>query len=91
MKIQHFCDEATGSLSYVVHDETAGVVIDPLRDFEPKSGRTSWDSAERIAAYVRREKLAIPFAIDTHAHADHMSGLPFFKQRFGACTVHVRD
>jgi len=87
VKIQHFFDEATGSLSYVVHDATAGVVIDPLRDFEPKGGRTSWDSAERIAAYIRRENLAIPFVIDTHAHADHMSGLPFFKQRFGAVTL----
>jgi glyoxylase-like metal-dependent hydrolase (beta-lactamase superfamily II) len=87
VKIQHFFDEATGSLSYVVHDARAGVVIDPLRDFEPKSGRTSWDSAERIADYIRREKLSIPYVIDTHAHADHMTGLPFFKQRFGAVTV----
>jgi glyoxylase-like metal-dependent hydrolase (beta-lactamase superfamily II) len=87
MEIQHFFDEHTWTLSYVVHDGRTGVVIDPVRDYDPKSGRTSWRSAERIAAYVDRERLAIPYVIDTHAHADHMSGLPFFKERYGARTA----
>lgn len=87
MKIQHFFDEATSTLSYVVHDGRAGVVIDPVRDYEPRSGRTSWSSAEKIAAYIARESLAVPYAIDTHAHADHMTGLPFFKERYGAKSV----
>lgn len=87
MRIQHFFDEPTGTLSYVLHDATTGVVIDPLRDYDPRSGRTSWASAERVAAYIAREKLRIPFVIDTHAHADHMTGLPFFKERFGARSV----
>jgi len=87
MKIQHFFDEATSTLSYVVHDATTGVVIDSVRDYDPKSGRTSWTSAEKIAAYVARERLSIRYAIDTHAHADHMSGAPFFKERFGAQSV----
>jgi glyoxylase-like metal-dependent hydrolase (beta-lactamase superfamily II) len=87
LKIQHFFDEATGTLSYVVHDATTAVVIDPIRDYEPKSGRTSWASAERVAAYAQRERLEIPFVIDTHAHADHMTGLPYFRERFGARTV----
>jgi len=87
LKIQHFFDEHTWTVSYVVHDGRVGVVIDPVRDFDPKSARTSWASSEKVAAYIDREKLAIPYVIDTHAHADHMTGLPFFKARYGAKTV----
>ena len=87
MKIQHFFDEATATLSYVVHDARAGVVIDPVRDYDPKSGRTSWRSSEAVAAYIDAAGLEIPYVIDTHAHADHLSGLPFFKERYGARTV----
>ena len=42
MHIQHFFDEATATLTYVVHDGVHGIVIDPVRDYDPKSARTSW-------------------------------------------------
>ena len=87
MKIQHFFDEHTWTLSYVVHDGRTAVVIDPVRDYDPKNGRTSWTSAETIAPYIDREGLEVPYVIDTHAHADHMTGLPFFKERYGARSV----
>lgn len=87
MKITHFFDEQTWTLSYVVQKDRTAVVIDPVRDYNPNNGRTSWASAEKMAAYIDREKLEIPFVIDTHAHADHMTGLPFFKQRYGARSV----
>jgi glyoxylase-like metal-dependent hydrolase (beta-lactamase superfamily II) len=87
VEIQHFFDEQTWTLSYVVHDGRAAVVIDPVRDYDPKSGRTAWTSSEKIAAYLDREGLEVRYVIDTHAHADHMTGLPFFKQRYGARTV----
>jgi glyoxylase-like metal-dependent hydrolase (beta-lactamase superfamily II) len=62
-------------------------VIDPVRDYDGKSGRTSWTSAERVAAYLARERLEVPYVIDTHAHADHMTGLPYFKEHHGARSV----
>jgi glyoxylase-like metal-dependent hydrolase (beta-lactamase superfamily II) len=87
VKIEAFFHDPTSTVSYLVHDATSGVVIDPVRDYDPKSGRTSWTCAEKIAAYIARQRLAIRYAIDTHAHADHMTGLPFFKERFGALSV----
>jgi glyoxylase-like metal-dependent hydrolase (beta-lactamase superfamily II) len=87
MQIQHFFDEATATLTYVVHDRSHGVVIDPIRDYEPKSARTSWAGSERVAAAIDRARLRIDYVIDTHAHADHMTGLPFFRERYGARTV----
>jgi glyoxylase-like metal-dependent hydrolase (beta-lactamase superfamily II) len=87
--VQHFYDEATATLTYVVHDEAArvGVVIDPVTDFDPKSGWTGTASCDRVAAYVDAQRLAIPFVLDTHAHADHLSGIPFFVDRYGARSV----
>lgn len=89
MRIQHFYDERTSTLTYVVHDERerVGVVIDPVTDYDPKSGRT-WNASNRaVARYVDAQRLRIPYVLDTHAHADHLSGMPFFKERYGARTV----
>lgn len=89
MRIQEFFHEATSTLTYVVADEAAqvAVVIDPVMDFDPKSGRTAWRSSEAVARYIDERRLSVPYVIDTHAHADHLSGLRFFKQRYGAKTV----
>jgi glyoxylase-like metal-dependent hydrolase (beta-lactamase superfamily II) len=87
VRIEHFFDEQTWTLSYVVDDGAAAVVIDPVRDYDPKSARTSWRSAERIAAYVDGKRLKLCYAIDTHVHADHLTGLPFFRECYGARTV----
>ncbi|MGZ8443991.1 MAG: MBL fold metallo-hydrolase, partial [Candidatus Binatia bacterium] len=70
-----------------VHDARSGVVVDPVLDYDPKSARTSFRSAEAVAQYIEERHLAIPYVIDTHAHADHLTAMPFFKKRFGARTV----
>jgi glyoxylase-like metal-dependent hydrolase (beta-lactamase superfamily II) len=87
MHVQAFFDERSATLSYVVHDGRTAVVIDPVRDYDPKSGRTSWAPAEAVARYLDAARLALPWVIDTHAHADHMTGLPFFRERYGARSV----
>jgi glyoxylase-like metal-dependent hydrolase (beta-lactamase superfamily II) len=87
MEIQHFFDAATSTLTYVVHDGTTGVVIDPVLDYEPKSARTSSTSAHAVSRYIDDRRLSIPYVIDTHAHADHLTAMPYFKKRYGARTV----
>ena len=87
MKIQHFFDPATSTLTYVVHDGATAVVIDTVLDYEPKSARTSTKSAETVARYIDKRRLSVPYVVDTHAHADHMTAMPYFKKRYGARTV----
>jgi glyoxylase-like metal-dependent hydrolase (beta-lactamase superfamily II) len=89
MKIQHFYDEATATLSYVVWDEAArtALLIDSLLDFDPKSGRTSDRSCQSIARFLEERRLSLPLVLDTHAHADHLTGMAFFRERFGARTA----
>ncbi len=87
MEIQHFFDQATSTLTYVVHDGGIGIVIDPVLDYDPKSARTTVRSAEAVARYIDHRHLSIPYVIDTHAHADHLTAMPFFKKRYGSQTV----
>ena len=86
MVIQHFYDPATFTLTYVVFDEATrdAVVIDPVLDFDPASGRTSTASIEAVAAFVRSSDLRLHVAFETHAHADHLSGSQYLRTRFGA-------
>lgn len=89
MIIQHFFHEPTWTLTYLVYDEASrvGIVIDSVRDFDPQSGRTSHRFSEGVARTIEEQQLQIPYTLDTHAHADHLTGMPFFKERFGAKTA----
>jgi glyoxylase-like metal-dependent hydrolase (beta-lactamase superfamily II)/rhodanese-related sulfurtransferase len=83
MQIQHFFDPATFTLTYVVFDpETRdAVVIDPVLDYDALASRTSTTSVERVAAFLRVRELQAHFVLETHAHADHLSGSQWLKQQ----------
>ena len=83
--IAGFFDEATNTVSYVVHDPKTGeaAVIDSVLDFEAASGRTSNGSADRIIEYVTYNKLKVTWLIETHAHADHISAAPYLQEKLG--------
>lgn len=87
MEVQHFYEPKTGTLTYVVHDGETCVVVDPLRDYVLETGTVGWQSANEAATYIDCLGLSVDYVIDSHAHADHLSGLPFFRQRYGARTV----
>lgn len=87
MKIQHFFHAPSSTLTYVVHDEDTAVVVDPVRDYDMASGATSWEASQQVARYLDQNRLAVPYVLDTHAHADHMTGLPFFRERYGSRSV----
>ncbi|MDJ0788184.1 MAG: MBL fold metallo-hydrolase [Myxococcota bacterium] len=86
MDVEGFFDPQTSTLTYLVYDADArvGVVIDPVLDFDMASGRTGTRSADAVATFAEGRGLRIPYVLDTHAHADHLSAIPYFKERFGA-------
>ena len=53
--VQAFFDEMTYTATYVVCDPTTKhcAIIDSVMDYDPKSGRTSKASADRVIDYVR--------------------------------------
>lgn len=86
MRIQHFYHERTATLSYVVADEPSrtALVIDPVSDFDARSARISSGPCEGMARWIEEHELRVPLVIETHAHADHLSGMPYFRERYGA-------
>jgi glyoxylase-like metal-dependent hydrolase (beta-lactamase superfamily II) len=63
------------------------VVIDPVLDFDMASGRTSTQSADAVLAYIADNGLGIDWILETHVHADHLSGAPYLKGKSGGQTA----
>ena len=77
-EIQAFLDPDTETYSYVVYDRPGGhaAVIDPVLDYDPKSGRTRTDGAQRLVDFVRGTNLIVDWVLETHAPAEHLSAAP---------------
>jgi glyoxylase-like metal-dependent hydrolase (beta-lactamase superfamily II) len=91
-----FYDPKTGTVSHVIWDRSTkqAAVIDPVLDFDFKSGHTSTLSADRVLAYLREAKLHVAWILETHAHADHLSGARYLQQLVGgriAIGEHIRE
>lgn len=88
-EIQAFFDEATFTVSYLVGDPAtkAAAVIDPVLDYDPKSGRTSTASVDAILAAAKRRGWRIDWIFETHAHADHLSAGAYLRGETGAKIV----
>lgn len=78
-------DKATWTITYVVHQGigTACAIIDSVLDYDPKSGRTSTTSADKVIDYVKANQLHVEWILETHAHADHVSAAPYLKKHLG--------
>lgn len=83
--IESFFDTATFTVTHVVSDPATlrAAVIDSVLDFDPKSGRTSHVSADRVIEYVRRVGLTVEWLLETHAHADHLSAAQYLQETLG--------
>lgn len=84
-----FYDERTFSIQYVVADTATGrcAIVDPVLDFDEKSGATATRNADRILDFVRSEGLSVEWILDTHPHADHFSAARYLREKTGAPTA----
>ena len=84
-QVDPFFDPQTWTVTYVVHSGagTPAAIVDPVLDYDPKSGRTGTASAERVVAHVKQLGLQVQWILETHAHADHLSAAPWLRQQLG--------
>ena len=95
-QIQAFFDEATNTVTYLVSDPVTrqAAVIDPVLDYDHRSGKVSTASADQVLAAAAAQALEVAWILETHAHADHLSAAPHLKARTGARVAigeHIRD
>jgi glyoxylase-like metal-dependent hydrolase (beta-lactamase superfamily II) len=96
LAIRAFFNEPTNTVSYLIWDREMrrAAVIDPVLDFDHRSGKASTASAEEILAATEEEGVRINWVLETHAHADHLSAAPFVKLKTGAKVgigEHIKD
>lgn len=95
-QIQAFFDEPTNTVSYLVWDLATmeGAVIDPVLDYDFRTGKASMASADAILAAAEKLGVKVMQVLETHGHADHLSGAPYIKLKTGAKVSigeHIRD
>lgn len=84
-EVKGFFDTATNTITYVVKDpaSNACAVIDSVMDIDYAAGRITYDHADEVIAYVKDNDLALEWLIESHVHADHLSGAPYIQQQLG--------
>ncbi|QFY63116.1 MBL fold metallo-hydrolase (plasmid) [Rhizobium grahamii] len=95
-EVTGFYDQRTGSIQYVVACPSSRrcAIIDPVLDFDEKSGSIATTNADAILDHIRRHDLKLAWILDTHPHADHFSAAAYLKRQTGAPTAigeHIRD
>ena len=94
--VQAFFDDQTWTVSYVVSDNATrhAAIVDPVLDFDLKSGSTGTKSADKVLAHLRNHDLTVDWILETHAHADHLSAARHLQEQVGgriAIGEHIRE
>lgn len=84
-EVKGFFDEPTNTVSYVVKDPNSNscAVIDSVMDIDYAAGRITYHSTDAVIAYIRQNDLKLEWLIETHVHADHLSGAPYIQEKLG--------
>jgi glyoxylase-like metal-dependent hydrolase (beta-lactamase superfamily II) len=92
-QVHPFFDAASNTWSYVVAEPQGrnAAIIDPVLDFDPKSGRTGTASAQALLDHVRAHALDVRWILETHAHADHLSAGHWLKSQFPQATLAIGE
>ncbi len=93
MQVKAFFDPRTFTVTYVVHDPATNdaIIIDPVLDYDPAASKVWAESVEQVIDYVRAEKLNVHYILETHAHADHLSGSQLLKRAFPQAKIAVGE
>jgi len=89
LEVKTFFDKQTCTLTHLVYDLTSrdAVVFDPVLDLDVIGWRTYNDSLQELDHFISVNKLKLRYVLDTHIHADHLSGMQYLKQKYNAPLV----
>ncbi len=83
--VKTFFDQDTFTYTHILIDPNtkACAIVDSVKNYDAKSGRTTTESADEIVAYVQQNQLTVTWHLETHVHADHLSAAPYLKEKLG--------
>lgn len=89
--VKEFFDEATWTLTYIVYDQETkdSIILDPVWDYDPAASKMSAKSAEKVLSFVAEHGLKVHYILETHAHADHVSGSQILKSKLPGTKVGI--
>tara|TARA_B110001454_G_C12723340_1_gene436814 strand:+ start:27478 stop:28335 length:858 start_codon:yes stop_codon:yes gene_type:complete len=92
-QIKEFFDRNTWTLTYVMWDDETkdAIVIDPVMDYDPAASKTSEESAKTVIEFLNSKHLKLHFILETHAHADHLSGSQIIKKDFPKAQIAIGE
>lgn len=92
-KVETFFDKKTSTLTYIVYDNKSmdALVIDPVLNYDQASSALSTESIDEVLKFVNEKKLNLLYALETHAHADHMSGAYLLKERVPGLKIAINE
>ncbi len=84
-EVTGFFDAQSNTISYIVRDPASKscAIIDPVMEFDPSAGRLTFESADQLIAHIQTHELKLEWIIETHVHADHLSGAPYIQDQLG--------
>ncbi len=92
-QVEAFYDEATFTFSYIVYDESSkdAIIIDPVLDYNPGSSKISFESIEKLLSFLNKNSLNLHYILETHAHADHLTGAFEIKNRISNVKIGIGE
>jgi glyoxylase-like metal-dependent hydrolase (beta-lactamase superfamily II) len=89
VKIKTFFDKQTFTLTHLVYDPATkdAIIFDPVLDLDSIGWRTYKDSLHILDGFISEQQLILHYVLDTHIHADHLSGMQYLKEKYSASLV----
>lgn len=90
-KLETFFDESTYTLTYVLYSEKTkdAIIIDPVLDYDPAASRVSDESITKVINFIKKNDLNVHYILETHAHADHLTGAAELKKRLEGVKIAI--
>jgi glyoxylase-like metal-dependent hydrolase (beta-lactamase superfamily II) len=91
--VQTYFDDVTSTLTYIVFDQETkdSVIIDPVWDYDPLASQMSSESVDKVIDFVKSNNLKVHYILETHAHADHLSGAQLLKKAFSGVKIGIGE
>lgn len=67
------------------------VIIDPVLDYQPESGKITTLNADLLLEKVKELKCNVKRILETHCHADHLTASAYLKRKLDNVSIEIKN